>query len=119
ALHGLRAVQVLDEVDDVLAQTLVLVRHGEPRACGMQLLGNGPGDAAVVRHAEHNGALPRQVDGNGHGSPPNGCCGSRTLGLRPRGPLWVERPGRYRASSAILSRMQRARPSGGPSRTTG
>ena len=55
ALKCLRARQAEDHVPGFLRQPLVLIGDRELPARRVQLLRNGPGDAALVGNAEHDG----------------------------------------------------------------
>ena len=62
ALIRLGAGQLGDHAFGLQTQPLVLVGDEQVRPCFTQFLGNGPGDTALVGHAEDDGSAALQID---------------------------------------------------------
>ena len=61
ALESLRAGQAADHLFGILPKALVLICDCDLRALGVQFLGDGPGDTALVGQTENNGHAPLQA----------------------------------------------------------
>ena len=61
ALESVRAGQAADHLFGILPKAFVLIGDCDLRAFGVQFLGDGPGDTALVGQTEDNGHAPLQA----------------------------------------------------------